>query len=112
LPKTFIARVARYERKGFPPQVVITSMIDPVEFPASEIVALYHERWELELGYDELKAEMLEREESIRCKSSQAWSKNSGASSWRTTWFVSRWNARPTGWGSNPFTSASSAPCA
>jgi len=69
LPETFTARVIRYERKGFPPQSVITSMVEPDVFPASEIVARYHERWELELGYDEIKTEMLEREETIRCKS-------------------------------------------
>jgi len=35
---------------------------------ADEIVALYHERWELELGYDEIKTHMLEREEALRSK--------------------------------------------
>jgi hypothetical protein len=69
LPQTFTARVVRYERKGFLPQNVIKSMTDHEKFPASEIVALYHERWELELGYDEIKTEMLDREETIRCKS-------------------------------------------
>jgi len=40
-----------------------------VKYPAQEIVALYHERWEIELGFDEVKTEMLEREEAIRSKS-------------------------------------------
>ena len=31
-------------------------------------MALYHERWELELGYDEIKTELLDREETIRSK--------------------------------------------
>jgi Insertion element 4 transposase N-terminal/Transposase DDE domain len=69
LPKTFTARVVRYQKKGFRPEAVVTSMTDHEAFPASEIVALYHDRWELELGYDEIKTEMLDREESIRCKS-------------------------------------------
>jgi hypothetical protein len=69
LPKTYIARVVRYEKKGFKPQTLVTSLIDAKVFPASQIVAVYHERWELELGYDELKTEMLKREETIRCKS-------------------------------------------
>jgi hypothetical protein len=68
LPKTFTARAVKYEKKGFRPETVLTSLIDPKAYPASEIVALYHERWELELGYDEIKTEMLEREETIRCK--------------------------------------------
>jgi hypothetical protein len=69
LPKTFIARVVRYEKKGFKPQTLVTSLLDPKVFPASQIVAVYHERWELELGYDEIKTTMLKREETIRCKS-------------------------------------------
>ncbi len=68
LPKTFTARAVKYEKKGFRPETVLTSLTDPVAFPASEVVALYHERWELELGYDEIKTEMLEREETIRCR--------------------------------------------
>ena len=35
---------------------------------AAEIIALYHERWEIELAYDEIKTEMLDREESIRSR--------------------------------------------
>jgi hypothetical protein len=43
-------------------------MLDQKAFPAREIVGLYHERWELELGYDELKTEMLDRLETIRSR--------------------------------------------
>jgi hypothetical protein len=60
LPKTWPVRVIRYQRKGFQPQRLITSLFDPDAFPAAELIALYHERWELELGYDEAKTEMLE----------------------------------------------------
>ena len=45
-------RAIRYQRKGFKPQTLLTSMTDPVAYPAAEIAALYHERWEIELGYD------------------------------------------------------------
>lgn len=68
LPKTWRARAIRYQRKGFQPQVLLTSLLDSVLYPAQEVIALYHERWELELGYDEIKTEMLEREETIRSK--------------------------------------------
>jgi hypothetical protein len=68
LPKTFKARAVKYQKTGYRPETVLTSLTDPAAFPASEVVALYHERWELELGYDEIKTEMLEREETIRCK--------------------------------------------
>lgn len=68
LPTKWIARAIRYERRGFPPQVLLTSLMDPELYPASEIRALYHERWELELGYDEVKTDMLERRETIRSR--------------------------------------------
>jgi hypothetical protein len=59
-------RAIKYRRKGFPEQTLLTSLRDAKRFPAAEIVALYHERWELELGYDEIKTELLDREETIR----------------------------------------------
>jgi hypothetical protein len=62
-------RAIGYQRKGFKPELLLTSMVDADAFPADEIVKLYHERWELELGYDEIKTEMLDREESIRSRS-------------------------------------------
>lgn len=66
LPRTFMARAVRYRRKGFRQRALLTSLLDPEKYPAVEIAELYHERWELELGYDEIKTEMLEREEAIR----------------------------------------------
>lgn len=66
LPRAFRARVVRYRREGFRPRALLTSLLDPKEYPAAEIAELYHERWELELGYDEIKTEMLERLEAIR----------------------------------------------
>jgi hypothetical protein len=68
LPKTLMARAIRYQRKGFPPSTLLTSLVDPAAYPADEIVDLYHERWELEIGYDEMKTHMLAREEAIRSK--------------------------------------------
>jgi hypothetical protein len=68
LPPVIEMRAIRYERRGFRPQTLLTSLLDPVRYPAKEIIALYHERWEIELGYDEVKTEMLERQEAIRSK--------------------------------------------
>jgi hypothetical protein len=48
--------------------VLVTSLLDPERYPAKELIALYHERWELELGYDEVKTHLLEREECIRSR--------------------------------------------
>jgi len=69
LPERWPMRAIRYRRRGFREQTLLTSLLDPVKYPREEIVALYQERWELELGYDEVKTEMLEREEAIRSKS-------------------------------------------
>ena len=69
LPETLRVRAIHYQRPGFRPQILLTSLLDPDAYPAAEIRALYHERWELELGFDEVKTHTLEREEaSLRCK--------------------------------------------
>lgn len=72
LPKTWVARMIRYHRPGFRPQALLTSLMDPECWPAAEIVALYHERWELELGYGEIKTDLLHREEALRSRSPEA----------------------------------------
>lgn len=69
MPKTWRMRAIRYQRHGFAPQLLLTSLLDPKRYPAAEVVALYHERWEIELGYNEVKRVMLAREESTRSKS-------------------------------------------
>jgi hypothetical protein len=68
LPPIWIARAIQYQRKGFRPSVLLTSLLDPKRYPAREIVALYHERWELELGGDEIKTHLLDRQEAIRSR--------------------------------------------
>src|SRR5262245_39077428 len=68
LPPTLRVRAIRYRRRGFRPQTLLTSLLDPVAYPATEVVALYHERWELELGFDEVKTHTLERAEALRSK--------------------------------------------
>ncbi len=68
LPETLLVRAVRYQRRGFLPQTLLTSLLDPRVYPATEIAALYHERWELELGFDEIKTHTLEREEALRSR--------------------------------------------
>jgi hypothetical protein len=48
LPKKWLMRAIDYRRPGYKPGVLLTSLIDASAYPASELVALYHERWELE----------------------------------------------------------------
>jgi hypothetical protein len=45
-----------------------TSLLDPREWPAAEIIVLYHERWDLELALDEIKTETLQRKETLRSR--------------------------------------------
>ncbi len=69
LPETYQARAIRYQRKGYQPSTLLTSLVDAKRYPADELRALYHERWELELGFGEIKTDLLERLETIRSKS-------------------------------------------
>src|SRR5262249_14204162 len=64
LPQALQARLLRFQRRGFRPQILLSSLLKPVAFPASEIIELYHQRWELEIGFDEIKTHTLEREEA------------------------------------------------
>lgn len=68
MPRTWTVRMIRYQRRGFKPQFLVTSLLDPKLYPAKEIIELYHERWELELGYDEVKTDLLDRQEALRSK--------------------------------------------
>jgi hypothetical protein len=70
LPAVYRARVLHYQRKGFRPQKLLTSLLDPDTYPSAEIVQLYHVRWELELGLAEIKTTMLDRRETLRSKTS------------------------------------------
>jgi len=45
LPSLWTARAVRYQRPGFPPQILLTSLLDPDLYPATEIAALYHGCW-------------------------------------------------------------------
>jgi hypothetical protein len=66
LPKTWRARAIEYEVNG-EKRTILTSLMDP-KFKAKDIVALYGERWEIELAYGELKTDILGREETIRSR--------------------------------------------
>lgn len=68
LPPTYAVRAIHYKRKGHPRSTLLTSLTDPDKFPAKELIALYHERWETELVYDELKTHLLDRQEAIRSR--------------------------------------------
>lgn len=55
-------RVIEYELPGVagaePRYRIVTSVLDPQEAPALELAGLYHERWEIENAFDELKTHL------------------------------------------------------
>jgi hypothetical protein len=68
LPRKMRMRVVSYQVDGWPKRRLLTSLLDPERFPAVEVAAMYHERWETELGYAEFKTTMLERKEALRSR--------------------------------------------
>lgn len=69
LLETLVARAVSYRHpKSKGRQWLLTSLLDPKTFPGADIVAVYHERWEIELGYDEIMTHLLQSEETIRSR--------------------------------------------
>ena len=64
-PRTAVDRGALAQD---PRQLTHHCRLDPKLLPADEVRALHHERWEIEPGYDEVKTDMLDRQEAIRSK--------------------------------------------
>jgi len=57
-----LVRVIEYQLKGVPGAEpiyrLLTTILDPDKAPAQELAALYHERWEIETAFDELKTHL------------------------------------------------------
>ena len=71
LPKTIRVREIRYyihPPKGYRTNVVtiVTTLLDPIEFPKEEIAKLYGLRWQIELNFRHLKTTM--NMEHLKCK--------------------------------------------
>ena len=47
---------------------LLSTLLDPVRAPALELAALYHERWEVEGVFDELKTHLQQRRRVLRSK--------------------------------------------
>jgi Insertion element 4 transposase N-terminal/Transposase DDE domain len=65
-------RVIDYRLKGVadaePIYRLITTILDPKQAPAKEVAALYHERWEIETAFDELKTHLRGAQIVLRSK--------------------------------------------
>jgi hypothetical protein len=57
-----VVRVIEYHLEGVPGAEpiyrLLTTILDPEKAPAEELAALYHERWEIETAFDELKTHL------------------------------------------------------
>ncbi|MBV8399800.1 MAG: IS4 family transposase [Acetobacteraceae bacterium] len=73
LPETLTVRLLRIKAtlKGFRTRnlVLVSTLLDPVAYPAEALAALYLQRWEVELHFRELKTLM--RLDVLRCRSPQ-----------------------------------------
>ncbi len=65
-------RVIEYTLDGTPSPVtryrLVTSILEPARAPAAELAALYHERWEIETAFDELKTHLRGAQRVLRSK--------------------------------------------
>ncbi len=71
-----VVRVIEFELEGVAHQTdadrplyrLVTTLLDPTEAPALELAALYHERWEIETAFDELKVHLRGRAIVLRSR--------------------------------------------
>jgi len=67
-----LVRAIEYKLKGIPGTEplyrLITTILDPAAAPATELAALYHDRWEIETAFDELKTHLRGRQIVLRSK--------------------------------------------
>lgn len=65
-------RVIEYRLKGIEgaeaKYILVTSILDWQKAPAVELAALYHERWEIEMAYDEMKTHLKAAGGALRSK--------------------------------------------
>ncbi len=59
LPDILLVRIVTVYRPGFRPRQLVTSLLDPLEFPFEEIAQLYHQRWHIETFFREFKQTLL-----------------------------------------------------
>ena len=68
-PRETVVRVIDYKVSGHKEIRLFTSLLNPKSHPGRDLAYLYHERWEMEVAFDELKTDMLNRKETLRSRS-------------------------------------------
>jgi Insertion element 4 transposase N-terminal/Transposase DDE domain len=70
--KAIVVRAIDYRLKDVPEAEpvyrLMTTILDPKQAPAKELAALYHERWEIETAWDELKTHLRGAQIVLRSK--------------------------------------------
>jgi hypothetical protein len=70
-----VVRVIEYGLPGLPDAQsryrLLTTLLDPDQAPALELAALYHERWQVEAVFDELKTHLLKSRRVLRSKTAE-----------------------------------------
>lgn len=67
LPEQLTARLTTYEIDGKRYRV-LSSLVDPMRFPYEELTQVYTQRWEIELGFREMKQTLLHSKHALRSK--------------------------------------------
>ena len=67
LPETIDARLTSYKVDG-KSYHVLSSMVDVLQFPYEEVVDVYVQRWEIELGFREMKQTLNQAKLTLRSK--------------------------------------------
>jgi hypothetical protein len=74
-PEAIAVRVIEYALPGLPdaqPRYrLLTTLLDPITAPALELAALYHERWQVEAVFDELKTHLRQSRRVLRSKTAE-----------------------------------------
>ena len=69
MPETILVRIIRFDaiiRRKKKRITLVTTLLDPLDYPANELIALYARRWNLELALRHLKTSM--GMELLRCQ--------------------------------------------
>ena len=67
LPEQIIARLTTYKVDGKSYRV-LSSLIDPMRYPYDELTEAYTQRWEIELGFREMKQGLHQSKHALRSK--------------------------------------------
>ena len=73
--QAIVVRVVEYALPGLddaqPRYRLLTTLLDPQIAPALELAALYHQRWEIEAVFDELKTHLRQSRRVLRSKTAE-----------------------------------------